>query len=282
MTATAFHPVRLAYRRRDIYYQDPALFGQQAQVDRYVDDIAYTFGVSRSALNVIAAAKGLVAGACSFCRRVGSTIDISTDKEGLLIPPLADILSVNMQKVKWILVIEKEASFRSIAASRFWDMIQTEGIILTAKGYPDVSSRAMLRFLSSPSPQNGFSSPPVYALVDYDPDGLAIMSVYKDGSIALAHENANLCVPQLQWLGLCRECIQLGQDPHCSQGLLTLSDRDRRKATNMLERCSDLNIRSALQDMLLLNVKAELQILSASEMTDLLESRLGHEQIPGK
>jgi meiotic recombination protein SPO11 len=38
---------------RDIYYRDPELFMKQAVVDRYVDDIAYTLGVERDALNVV-------------------------------------------------------------------------------------------------------------------------------------------------------------------------------------------------------------------------------------
>ena len=36
-----------------MYYRDPKLFMRQAVVDRYVDDIAYTFGVGRDALNVV-------------------------------------------------------------------------------------------------------------------------------------------------------------------------------------------------------------------------------------
>ena len=38
---------------RNIYYKDPALFKTQSTVDYYVDVIAYTFGVSRLALNVV-------------------------------------------------------------------------------------------------------------------------------------------------------------------------------------------------------------------------------------
>ena len=38
---------------RNIYYKDPALFKTQSTVDYYVDIIAYTFGVSRLALNVV-------------------------------------------------------------------------------------------------------------------------------------------------------------------------------------------------------------------------------------
>ena len=38
---------------RDIYYRDPELFIKQAVVDRCVDDLAYTLGVERDALNVV-------------------------------------------------------------------------------------------------------------------------------------------------------------------------------------------------------------------------------------
>ena len=38
---------------RDIYYRHPDLFVKQSVVDRYVDDLACTFGISRSQLNVV-------------------------------------------------------------------------------------------------------------------------------------------------------------------------------------------------------------------------------------
>ena len=38
---------------RNIYYQDPSLFKKQAVVDRYVDALAFTFGVQRANLNVV-------------------------------------------------------------------------------------------------------------------------------------------------------------------------------------------------------------------------------------
>lgn len=38
---------------RDIYYHDPDLFKQQETVDRYIDDIAHTFQVTRNDLNVV-------------------------------------------------------------------------------------------------------------------------------------------------------------------------------------------------------------------------------------
>ncbi|KAJ8070959.1 hypothetical protein OCU04_001315 [Sclerotinia nivalis] len=38
--------------KRDMYYRDPELFTKQAIVDSFVDDIAYTLGLKRDAMNV--------------------------------------------------------------------------------------------------------------------------------------------------------------------------------------------------------------------------------------
>ena len=253
-------------------------------MDRYVDDIAFTFSVSRSNLNVSAVAKGLVVGAIVFCRRDGATVDAAGDREGILVPNRKEVLSIDMSKVQWILIVEKEATFRSIAASRFGDTVSNRGVLLTGKGYPDIATRALLHFLSTPSPRNGFASPPIYGLADCDPDGLAILSIYKNGSMALSHENADLCVPSLQWLGLRNEHMMVGgDDVHVSQGLLNLTPRDRRKAVKMLGRCiapdspnDESELRQALQTMLMFNTKAELQLLDAipDGMTNLLASAL--------
>lgn len=258
-----------------------ALFGKQAIVDRYVDDIAFTFNVPRSALNVAAAAKGLLVGKINFCRRDGSSADCGADKDGVLIPDLKHILSVNMKAVKCIIVIEKEASFRSLAGSSCWERLSADCVLITGKGYPDLATRAMLRLLSTPTPHNGFSSPVVFGLADYDPDGIAILDVYKYGSAAMRHENLELRVEKLSRLGLNSRHVITCQDvAHADQALLTLSARDRNKACKMLERCSEdgeddgFNTRRELQIMLILNIKAELQLLDAvpGGMSAILES----------
>jgi meiotic recombination protein SPO11 len=92
---------------RDIYYKDPSLFLKQDVVDKYVDDIACTFGVERGRLNVVrlplheclpyhqahidgfvpdkvATAKGLVAGALKIMRKDGSTLDCASGNEARL------------------------------------------------------------------------------------------------------------------------------------------------------------------------------------------------------
>lgn len=127
----------------------------------------------------------------------------------------------------------------------------------------------MVRFLSQPSPQNGFASPPVYGLMDYDPDGMAILSTYKRGSSKFSHENESLTVPGMQWLGLRSKHIIDDDTTHQSQGLMPLTRRDRHKARKMLEQDwadgdgDDVGWRHELQVMLMLNLKAELQVLDA-------------------
>jgi meiotic recombination protein SPO11 len=112
---------------------------------------------------------------------------------------------------------------------------------------------------------------PIHALVDFDPDGIDIMSTYKHGSIALAHENENLSVNHIHWLGLSNKDLVKDDGVHRTQGLLKLTSRDRRKAIRMLERepfmegGKEPDWRREIQIMLMLNVKAEIQLLEAGE-----------------
>lgn len=104
---------------RDIYYHDPDLFRQQETVDRYIDDIAHTFQVTRSALNVVrtehagpshvvhrltfsqaSSPKGLMVGFSTTHERIHTALvpeDLAAEHE------FADI-----SHLKWVLVVEKE------------------------------------------------------------------------------------------------------------------------------------------------------------------------------
>ncbi|KAJ5280224.1 hypothetical protein N7478_005596 [Penicillium angulare] len=109
---------------------------------------------------------------------------------------------------------------------------------------------------------------PIYALVDGDPDGIAIMSTYKYGSMAHFHENARFVVPGLQYLGLRISDAAMNPDILNNASLLTLTARDRRKVASMLQNSPILGVdgpelewRLELQSMLMLNMKAEIEIL---------------------
>ena len=52
----------------------------------------------------------------------------------------------------------------------------------------------------------------MFALVDYDPDGIAIMRTYKYGSRGLDHEGDST-VPHLRWLGIRSSDLFGSQNP---------------------------------------------------------------------
>lgn len=107
-----------------------------------------------------------------------------------------------------------------------------------------------------------------YAMVDSDPDGMAIMSTYKYGSMAHTRDNAKLNIPCLRWLGLRTSDAVAGVGPLGDDALNPLTARDRKKIIAMLSSNPvwavdgpELEWRAELQKMLMLNLKAELEIL---------------------
>ncbi|KAI0445091.1 Spo11/DNA topoisomerase VI subunit A [Xylaria telfairii] len=301
--------------KRAIYYQNPELFGAQQYVNELVDDIAFTFGVGRDALNIVAASKGLVAGGISVTINGRSIFNCSSDDgQGVLLPDVRAITGVNLGAIKWLLVVEKEAAFRGLVASRFHETATVgPGVLITAKGYPDLSTRQFLHKLHTASP-----TLPMYGLVDFDPHGVDIMLTYKNGSQSLQHEE-NTTSSQLIWIGL-RSNDVLGhhqrrsQSSHTNQtcnfsgnpspqlaslysgaspsltgnsspkeAILPLKALDRRLAVRILSMAigkdhplkEGLDLIHELQIMLLLNTKAEIEAVDeAGDLTTWLDSTL--------
>jgi meiotic recombination protein SPO11 len=77
-------------------------------------------------------------------------------------------------KAKFILVIEKQATYFQLCEYHFFDCFPC--ILITARGYPDVATRRFLNIL------NVELKIPVFGLFDSDPFGFHIFSVYKCGS----------------------------------------------------------------------------------------------------
>ncbi|KAF3056637.1 Meiotic recombination protein SPO11 [Daldinia childiae] len=301
--------------KRNIYYQNPDLFGSQQYVDNLVDDIAFTFGVGRDSLSVVAAYKGLIAGGVIITLKNHSVLDCSSDNNGTLIPHAESIHRIDIGETKWIIVIEKEATFRGLAASGYYGLSDAGiGVLVTGKGYPDLVTRQFLHLLHSSFPQI-----PIYALVDFDPSGIAIMLTYKCGSQGLSHEE-NVTIPEISWLGP-KSCDilshthysssshssssddltpQSSQDSSSSSSSSSisvfaipvevaaqLSTSDRRKAVSLLRRLDSRPAESEnepslvheLQLMLMLNIKAEIQAVDDSgDMTSWLDVKLSNYQ----
>lgn len=134
-----------------------------------------------------------------------------------------------------------------------------------AKGYPDLSTRRFVRALCDHSSWRTRPRPPIFGLFDADPDGMNIMQVHRQGSRSLPHESA-FNVPEMQWLGVRTDEVLNGLRD--DEAVLQLTSRDRSKAVTMLERLCmqssvgiDEECKVELQRMLILNVKAEIQLL---------------------
>lgn len=110
------------------------------------------------------------------------------------------------------------------------------------------------------------------------------MSTYKYGSLNRSHESATLNAPSIQWLGVRSRDVFPGNEGQGEyNGLQRLSARDRKKATDMLARGEGLQDggteaewRRELQVMLMLNVKAQMEILAQREggVTGWVEEKL--------
>ncbi|KAK3685212.1 Spo11/DNA topoisomerase VI subunit A, partial [Podospora appendiculata] len=183
---------------RNIYYQNMELFGSQGVVNVMVDSLASTLGVGRWDLNIVATAKGLISGPVELLVQGCSIIHCGLPRtDGILLPSINSIEKINFHSVKWVLVIEKEATFRTLAASQYHQTSKAgHGILITAKGYPDLATRRFLNILHSVRPQLH-----LFALVDFDPHGIAILRTYMSGSKRFGHEE-NITLPSMEWLGI--------------------------------------------------------------------------------
>jgi len=143
---------------------------------------------------VVASEKGIVVGRIQF-NESGDPIDCTRmGVAGKAIPPFIDRITDIKSDAQFILLVEKDAAFMRLAEDRFYN--QYPCIILTAKGQPDVATRLFLRRISDELKL------PVLGLVDSDPYGLKILSVYMSGSKNMSYDSASLTTPNIKWLGV--------------------------------------------------------------------------------
>ena len=99
---------------------------RQSIVDELVDDVAFSLGIGRHSLNIVAACKGLLSGSLRLRMADSGILDFSsspgvlsvlhghvrwmltTKLQGALIPPTQGMVQADFGLTRWILVIEKE------------------------------------------------------------------------------------------------------------------------------------------------------------------------------
>nr|XP_058968762.1 meiotic recombination protein SPO11-like [Pocillopora verrucosa] len=254
--------------KRDIYYTDVPFFGNQSVVDSIIDNIACMLKVPRHCLHVLAASKGCIAGDLRYREHDGAYVDCNDSNSGTMVSSHVQGIYNLHSDAKFVLVVEKEASFQRLMDDNVLQRLHP-CIIITGKGFPDVNTRMMVRRLWCTL------QIPILALVDADPHGIEILSVYKFGSKALSFDAHSLTVPVLKWLGVLPSDITRLSIPH--DQLIPLTERDKCKARELLDRPhiqSQEVWKQEIKTMLSLGFKAEIQALSSISFNFLSETYL--------
>ncbi|XP_055228934.1 meiotic recombination protein SPO11 isoform X3 [Gorilla gorilla gorilla] len=74
--------------KRDIYYTDSQLFGNQTVVDNIINDISCMLKVSRRSLHILSTSKGLIAGNLRYIEEDGTKVNCTCGATGKGVPDL--------------------------------------------------------------------------------------------------------------------------------------------------------------------------------------------------
>jgi meiotic recombination protein SPO11 len=241
--------------KREIFYSSVQLFGDQKNSDKCIEDVATMLYTTRNATHVVASAKG----SCIGRLRIRDKNDI-IDLEGLgsggwTISPMLDNIEIIESDAEFILVLEKDAAMIRLSEARFWKKYPC--IILTAKGAADIATRMFLRRLSKDL------SLPVFTLVDSDPYGHYIHSVYLRGSKRLSYESPFLATPNIKLLGVLTRDLDKYKIPNNCR--IPMNQTDVKRTKELLGEDFVKKNKEWEEDLKLalkLKIKAEIQALS--------------------
>ncbi len=179
--------------KRDLFYTDVNLFKEQKNSDGLIEDLATVIRATRNSTHIIASAMGNCVGRLRI-RDGNDILDLSRmGSQGWQVNPALDSVEILETDAEFVLVVEKNAAMVRLAEARFWERFPC--IIMAGRGQGDMASRMFLRRLSK-------MGLPVFLLVDADPYGSYIASVYMRGSKRLSYESPFMATPDLHMLGV--------------------------------------------------------------------------------
>ncbi|MFX1478668.1 MAG: hypothetical protein ACFFCI_11120 [Promethearchaeota archaeon] len=242
--------------KREVFYTDVNLFQEQKNSDKSIEDAATMLYTTRNSTHVVAAPKGTCVGRL----RIRDRNDI-IDLEGLgsggwTISPMLDNIEIIESDAEFILVIEKDAAMMRLAEARFWRKYPC--ILLTAQGVGNVAVRMFLKRLSKEL------NLPVFSLVDSDPYGHYIHSVYLRGSKRLSYESPFLATPNIKLLGVLTRDLDKYKIPQ--EVRIKMNKQDEKRTKDLLSENFVKKNRAWEEDLKLalkLKIKAEIQAFAS-------------------
>ncbi len=207
--------------KREVFYTDVNLFSEQKNSDKSIEDVSTMLYTSRNSTHIVAAPRGSCVGRLRIRDRT-DIIDLEGQGSGgWTISPFLDQIEILESDAEFILVIEKNAAMMRLAEDRFWRKYPC--ILLTAQGVGNVATRMFLKRL------NKELNLPTFTLVDSDPYGHYIHSVYLRGSKRLSYESPFLATPNIKLLGVLTRDLDKYQIPKAARIRMNKQDEKRTK-----------------------------------------------------
>uniref|UniRef100_A0A8R1DJB8 DNA topoisomerase (ATP-hydrolyzing) n=1 Tax=Caenorhabditis japonica TaxID=281687 RepID=A0A8R1DJB8_CAEJA len=223
--------------KREMYYEFKALFTTQKNMDSSIRSICELLDEKRENLNIQASGRGLLRGAITFM----------TDEMGVVDGRVQDVLITDnlitpdfICDADFLLVVEKDTTFQKLLDENF-QAIFPRAILVTAKGYPDISTRNLVKFIAEKRRL------PVFGLFDADPHGIEIYLTYKYGAREQKAEGRGAFVPSLQWIGMFPSDFH--HFPIDASQRLPLTSHDHVKLTRLIPRAIQLDEQKAAQEL---------------------------------
>jgi meiotic recombination protein SPO11 len=253
--------------KREVFYSDVNLFREQKRSDKIIEDVASMLHTTRDSVHIVASARGSAMGRVVI-RDGGDTIDLTKmGTGGWAITPFLDQVEVLESDAEFIIMSEKDAAVMRLAEAKYWN--RQPCIVLTGKGSGDIATRAFLRTLVKEL------EIPAFALVDSDPYGHYIYSVFLRGSKRLSYESPFIATPELKLLGVLSRDLDEYSIPKSVR--IPMEPADIKRIKDMLKEPFVRANRAWVKDlqlMLKLKEKAEIQAFASHSFEYLTDDYL--------
>ncbi|MFW9768459.1 MAG: helix-hairpin-helix domain-containing protein [Candidatus Thorarchaeota archaeon] len=247
---------KLHATKREVYYSDVNLFREQKYSDKIIEDVASMIQTTRDSIHVVASARGSAMGRVTI-RDGGDLIDLTKmGTGGWAVTPFLDQLEIVESDAEFIILSEKDAAVMRLAEAKYWN--RQPCIVLTGKGSGDIATRAFLKMLVKEL------EIPAFALVDSDPYGHYIYSVFLRGSKRLSYESPFIATPELKLLGVLSRDLDEYNIPKSVR--IPMQPTDMKRVKDMLKEPFVQQNKEWVKDlrlMLQLKEKAEIQAFAS-------------------
>jgi meiotic recombination protein SPO11 len=253
--------------KREVYYSDVNLFRDQKYSDKIIEDVASMLQTTRDSVHVVASARGSAMGRVTI-RDGGDVIDLTKmGTGGWAVTPFLDQLEIVESDAEFILLSEKDAAVMRLSEAKYWN--RQPCIVITGKGSGDIATRAFLKILVKEL------EIPAFALVDSDPYGHYIYSVFLRGSKRLSYESPFIATPELKLLGVLSRDLDEYRIPKAVR--IPMQPADVKRVKDMLKEPFVQQNKPWVEDlqlMLRIKEKAEIQAFASHSFEYLTDEYL--------